>query len=176
MPASQFIGAMFFTLAFFAALTSSISMLEITTSWAEEHRNIKRPLGAIMGGVLAWIVGLGTVLSFSTWQNFYPLSFIPALKEATFFGLVDYLTGNFTMPVGGLLIALLAGWVIRRRIVAEELRLPGAVLLLWRILVQFFVPVALIFLLLTGLGIVTLTETGLCVDFAFATSCMDVWG
>ncbi|MFP4003155.1 MAG: sodium-dependent transporter [Alphaproteobacteria bacterium] len=176
MPAGELIGTMFFTLAFFAALTSSISMLEIMTSWAEEHRGFRRLLGAITGGFLAWLVGLGTVFSFSGWKDFHPFSFIPALKDATVFDSLDYLTGNFTMPVGGLLIALLAGWVVRRQIVSEELRLPGIVLLVWRILLQFFVPAALIFLLLTGLGIIQLTETGLCADFGFAKGCAAIWG
>jgi NSS family neurotransmitter:Na+ symporter len=174
MPASAIFGTMFFTLGFFAALTSSISMLEITTAWAKEQRNIPRPVAAIAFGVFAWIIGLGSALSTNLWSDVYPLSFIPALKEKGVLDALDWVTGNFTMPLGGLLIALLAGWVIRRQIVREELRLPGLVLLLWRILVQFLVPLALVFLMLTGLGIMTFTDTSVCFDVEFAKACVDL--
>jgi NSS family neurotransmitter:Na+ symporter len=59
------------------------------------------------------VQGIPTLLSFNLWSGWFPLSGIEGFEHATVFDLLDYLTSNILLPVGGFAIALFAGWAIR---------------------------------------------------------------
>ena len=108
--AGSIIGTAFFLMILFAALTSSISMLETMTARIFEIRGVSRTKAATMIGTATFLMGLVTVFSFSTWENYYPLANFETFATKTPFDLIDYAVTNILMPVGGMLYAILKGW------------------------------------------------------------------
>lgn len=144
MPAGAIVGSMFFVLLVFAALTSSIGMLEPVVSWLEEHRGFKRPLMAVLAGLLAWLVGLSIVLSFNLWGDFRPLSMFSFFAKKNIFELMDFFVANIMLPLNALLIAVFAGWMMSKSSTLDELGLPdGARYAYWRFILRYVAPVAL---------------------------------
>lgn len=119
MPGGMLVGALFFILLFVAAVTSSISMLEVPVAWLASKPAWSRQKAAMVSGGAIWLIGFLPVLSLNGLQGFFPLGFLGV--EKTFFDLFDYLTGSIMLPVTGLLTALLVGWVIPEAITREEL-------------------------------------------------------
>lgn len=121
MPGGIIFGTLFFVLLAFAAITSSISMLEVPVAWLASKDNWSRKKSAIVSGVIIWLIGFLSVLSLNELQNFHPLTMVGI--EGTFFDLFDYLTSNIMLPVTGLLTALFVGWVVPKAISMEELKI-----------------------------------------------------
>lgn len=120
MPGGLVFGTLFFVLLAFAAITSSISMIEVPVSWLASKDDWSRRKAAIVSGLVIWIIGLLPVLSFNILASYHPLGGLGVDK--TFFDIFDYLTGNILLPVTGLLTAILVGWVVPRAISLEELQ------------------------------------------------------
>jgi NSS family neurotransmitter:Na+ symporter len=121
MPGGILFGTLFFVLLAFAAITSSISMLEVPVAWLASKDNWSRKKAAIASGVVIWVIGFLSVLSLNKLSGFHPLGF--AGIEKTFFDLFDYLTSNIMLPVTGLLTAIFVGWIIPQAISREELQI-----------------------------------------------------
>ena len=141
-------GAIFFALLLVAAITSAISMLEPVVEWLEEFKGANRVKSAIGGGFAAWFIGIGTVLSFNLWGDVHPLGFISFFEGKTVFDLLDFLVSNVMMPLGGLAIALFAGWAIRREGLAEDIGLQGGAYKAFMVILKFVTPagIAVVFL------------------------------
>ena len=143
MPAGALIGAGFFLMLIFAALTSSISMLETMTARIIEIRGMTRTKAAALIGTGTFLVGFITVFSFSRWENVYLLNAIPTFAGKTPFDLIDYLVTNIMMPLGGMLYALFAGWWLSRETSVFEMGVgDGAIFKLWQVLVRIVAPLA----------------------------------
>ena len=143
MPAGGIIGAGFFLMLLFAALTSSISMLETMTARIVEIRGMTRTKSVIMIGGGTFLMGLVTVFSFGTWSDVYLLESIPLFAEKTPFDLIDYLVTSIIMPVGGMLYALFAGWWLSKETSVYEMGIgDGAMYKLWLLLVRIIAPLA----------------------------------
>ncbi len=143
MPGGSVLGTAFFLMLLFAALTSTISMLEAMTARATEVRGLSRPKAASAIGVIAFLLGLVTVLSFSRWENVYPLGGFAIFAGMTPFDLIGYLVSNLLMPIGGVLYAVFAGWWISRQTLVDELGIgDGTVFKLWLFLVRLVAPLA----------------------------------
>jgi NSS family neurotransmitter:Na+ symporter len=121
MTGGVLFGSLFFTLLVVAAVTSAISLLEPVVEWLEEQKGINRLSGTLIGGVSIWLLGILTILSFNEWADVYPLSFIPAFESKTIFDLLDYVTANVMMPLGGLCIAIFTGWFMSKQAVENQL-------------------------------------------------------
>ena len=144
MPAGTVLGPLFFLLMAIAALTSAITILETVVATVLDYCDLSRSKVVLVVSLLLWLAGLGTVFSFSDLSDFYPLSFIPAFETRTIFSSLDYLVSNFMMPLGGVLVAVLAGWGLSREASHGELALKNRwVYSLWRLLVRYVVPVAI---------------------------------
>ncbi|MEM9057062.1 MAG: sodium-dependent transporter [Pseudomonadota bacterium] len=155
MPFGTVIGTVFFLLALVAAITSSISMLEIFVAYAEEYEFLPRRRAAILGGGTIWLLGMGSVFSFTesaAWSRFYPLDFIPMFREKNWFAITDTLTDTIMLPLGGLLVAVFSGWVVSKNLFRDEVRLEGAAFSVWHFLVRYVAPVTLVGVLLARLG------------------------
>ena len=149
MPGGSILGPMFFILMAITALTSAITIMETVVSVVEDFSDLSRPRIVVIVTTLLWIVGLGTVFSFSTLADFHPLGFIPAFEDRNFFESIDYIVSNWMMPAGGVLVAILAGWSLTRAATQAELELTGGpIYRTWRFLVRYVVPVviALVFI------------------------------
>ncbi len=143
MPGGAFVGTAFFVMLLFAALTSSISMLETMTARAKEIRGLSRPAAATMIGTCTFLLGLVTVFSFSSWENFYPLGSIEIFANKTPFDLIDYMVSNVLMPIGGILYAIFAGWWLSKELLIEEIGVgDGAMFQVWLMLARVVAPLA----------------------------------
>ena len=69
MPFGTLIGTLFFVMLVFAALTTTISLIEAVVAVLGEKRGISRPRSAMIAGFAVWFVGLGTVMSLGAWEN-----------------------------------------------------------------------------------------------------------
>ncbi len=152
MPGGGFIGALFFLLLFFAALTSSISLLESIISHLEETSGLSRKSITIVAGILLWVIGFGTVFSFNIWSEFTPMNIIRPLQGKTIFGIIDYFGSNLLMPVGGILMAVIAGWIISKSSSREELDIKeNWVFAIWRFLIRFVAPATVLAIFISNL-------------------------
>lgn len=143
MPGGLFFGTLFFVLVFFAALSTSISMLESLVSWFED-KGMSRPLMAAAAGGLAWIIGLASVFSFNIWSEFTPLAFLEAFEGATIFRILDFVTANIAIPISAFLITVFVGWVMSKEATMDELAMgDGPAYRSWRIIMRYVAPAAI---------------------------------
>jgi NSS family neurotransmitter:Na+ symporter len=134
----------FYALLFVAALASAISLLEPMVALLVRRRGWRRSVAAVTGASFCFLAGIPTVLSFNAWSDWFPLGGIEEFAAATAFDLIDQLTSDLLLPVGGLAIAAFAGWVIPRRVLMEELRLGPMAAKALAILLRFVVPAGIL--------------------------------
>ncbi|MET0289102.1 MAG: sodium-dependent transporter [Pseudoxanthomonas sp.] len=153
MPGGAVFGALLFMLLSFAALTATIVMQESNVAWREERTRASRRTLAWLSGLAIWLTGFITVFSFNRWKDVHPLTWFGFASTRTPFDLLDYLTSNLLMPLGGLMVALMAGWALSREVVAKELRMTHpALFAAWRIAVRYVVPVGLVIIFISIQG------------------------
>lgn len=147
LPAGSLFGVAFFAMLAIAALTSSISMLEVVVAaWIEERGGIRRT-AAVLAGAAAFLLGVPAALSQGAWDG-------ARMGGVPFLGAVDSLASNLLLPLGGLLTAVYIGWVWGGHCAVEEIR-EGACRFplgrFWPAAIRFVVPAAIAGVLLTGL-------------------------
>ena len=114
-----------------------------------ENRGVSRVNASVVAGIATWLFGLLTVFSFNIWSEFKPLA------GKTLFDLLDYLTANIMLPLGGLLIALFAAWKMSRESSMDELAMGDRFWYpLWRILVRYITPVGVAIVFLHAIDII----------------------
>ncbi|MCU7887009.1 MAG: sodium-dependent transporter [Candidatus Thiodiazotropha sp. (ex Lucinoma aequizonata)] len=146
MPGGQLFGTLFFLLLVFAAWSSAISLIEPAVAWLVENRSMTRVRASIWIGLTTWILGLGTVFSFNLWSEI-------KLFDKTFFDLLDYLTANIMLPLGGLLIAIFSGWLMKVESSRDEFAMqPGSYQVWWN-LIRYISPLAVVIVFLHAVGI-----------------------
>lgn len=151
MPAGALIGLAFFIMVGFAALTSSISLMEVPVAWLIDRYRFTRTVAAIIVTLAAAGLGVLCALSTGSMADFHPLGFIPLFEGQGTLDALDTLTGKVMMPVGAILTAIFVGWIAERRLVDAETGLGGLPHFVWRMLIRFACPVALVLILLIGL-------------------------
>ncbi len=154
MPGGTLFGLLFFILLVFAAWTSAISMIEPAVAWMVEKFSFTRFRSSLVCGLIVWAIGAGTVLSFNLWTRVRLLDGT-AFEGKSFFDLLDYLTSNIMLPLGGILICLFAAWVMSEPSRRDELRIGhSAGYALWRFLARYIAPLGVVLIFLHVLGIV----------------------
>jgi NSS family neurotransmitter:Na+ symporter len=147
MPGGAFVGFVFFVLLAFAALTSSISLMEPAVAWIVERFDVSRKAAAVRVGLVVWLLGFGTVASFSYLSDFKFLA-------GTILDNLEYLANNIMLPVGGLCMAVFAGWFMCANSSADELDPgAGAGYRAWRFLARYIAPTAVLLVLLNAIGV-----------------------
>jgi len=147
MPGGALFGTLFFVLLSFAAWTSGISLLEPAVAWLVENRNMSRFSATFSCGFIIWLLGLGSVFSFNIWSDF-------TVFGKTIFDNLDFLASNIMLPLGGLLIAIFAAFLLPRAATHDELAMRSdRNYELWLFMVRYITPV--------GVGIIFLKAIGL---------------
>lgn len=145
IPGGAWIGSAFFLLLFFAALTSTISVLEVPVSWAEEKKDVSRRTSALVISAVTFVFGLLAVFSFNILADVHPLGMMKAFETSTFFDLIEFFSFNILLPISGLGVAIFAGWVITGRLTGEAVKWPHPMVHTgWRVLIKYLVPLAII--------------------------------
>ena len=143
MPMGAIVGSMFFILLTFAALSSTIGMLEPVVSWLVERKGAKRWVMASSAGALAWVVGIGISLSFNLWSEVRPLGMFSYFADKSIFDVVDFFTANVFLPINAFLISVFAGWIMSKKSTMEELGFKeGPAYAYWRFILRFIAPLA----------------------------------
>lgn len=149
MPFGPAFGTALFLTLSFAAITATTVILETIVSVLQDYTRRSRRTLTFLCAVIVWLAGGVTVLSFNRWSSVYPLRLLGVPSVRTPFELLDYLTSNVMMPAGGLMVALIAGWALSRQTVARELGMgDGVSFEIWRALVRYVVPVAIVVIFL----------------------------
>ena len=136
-------GAGFFLLLTLAALTSTISLLEVPVSYLVDERKWNRKVAVSVIGMVAFILGIPSALSTgaSTW-----LSKLPVIGVG-FLDFFNALFGNFSLSFGSLLIALFVGYRWGVKAVSREIERAGnqfRLKTIWSFLIRFICPVAIL--------------------------------
>ena len=150
MPAGGFIAILFFLALLVAALTSSISMLEVAVAFLVEEKKFSRITACVVLFLFCWVIGAVCSLSFG------PLSDVQ-IGGRNLFDFFDNLSSNILMTLGSLLTVLFVGWRLKKTDVYEEFTNGGNLSrnakifgVLW-FLIRYICPLAIIFIFITGL-------------------------
>ncbi|ENO13080.1 sodium-dependent transporter [Marinobacter nanhaiticus D15-8W] len=142
MPMGSFFGTLFFVLLIFAAWTSGISLLEPLVEWLEEQKGMNRTISTLGAGIACWALGIASILSLNVWSDITPLGMFSMFEGKTIFDLLDFLTANILLPLGGLLVAVFAGWFMSREALQTELATSPGVFKVWYGTLRYFTPIA----------------------------------
>ncbi len=147
MTGGWLFGILFFVMLVFAALSSSISLIEPAVAWLIENKDMSRQQACIWSGGITWLLGFGTIFSFNVWSEF-------KIFDRTIFQLLDYLTANLMLPIGGFCIAVFAGWIMKQQHTEQELDMPDArSYQVWKFLVCYVSPAAVFLVFLHVVGV-----------------------
>ena len=150
MPAGGIIAILFFIALLVAALTSSISMLEVAVAYLVEEKKFSRIWACVLLFVVCWVVGALCSLSFG------PLSHI-RINGGNLFDFFDDLSSNVLMTLGSLMTVLFVGWRLKKTDIYDEFTNGGTLStnarlfgILW-VLIRYIAPVAIMFIFIYGL-------------------------
>jgi neurotransmitter:Na+ symporter, NSS family len=151
MPGGRICGFLFFVLVAFAALTSAISLLEVVVSFFIDELSWGRKKADYILGAVIFLCGIPSALSFNRWSGF------TLMGGKNIFDLLDGLATNIILPLGGLGIAVFAGWVLTHGEKETEIKhIENAFHFydIWHVLIKYVTPVALFIVLLYTTGII----------------------
>jgi len=165
MPGSQFLCVLFFGLLVFAALTSSISLLEVVASYFIDQKSWSRKKATIVCAAAIALFGIPSALSGGT--TLFGADFAAAkegvlgeewgdITQGNWFDFLDYVVSNWMLPLGGLFIAVFCAWRLGSRVREEEFTRHtslGYLYRWWLILLKFIVPVIVVIVCLNAAGI-----------------------
>lgn len=137
MPLGNLFGSLFFILVAFAASTSAISLVEPTIAWIVENTSFNRNKASLGLGLLIWSVGIVVLLSFNIWQD------VTIFFGSGIFDTLDKLTSTIMLPLGGFLMAIFAGYLMKKHHSKEELDLDNRGYRLWQYANNIIAPVAI---------------------------------
>lgn len=150
IPALAYISSLsFYLLLVMAALTSTISMLEMTAVYFHKKFNLSRLLASSLVGAVCLLLGTFCSLSFGVW------------KDVTFFGLgffdfFDFLVAKFIMPIGGMLMCVFLGWVVDEKVLRAEMTNNGTIRCplysIYRFIIRYLAPLCIMLVFANELG------------------------
>jgi neurotransmitter:Na+ symporter, NSS family len=143
MAGGTIIGVLFFIFLTFAALTSSISLLEPTVELLEEKTHLGRKSATLASSVVIWALGIACLLSFNAWQDV-------TIFGKNIFDFLDYVTSKLMLPLTGLGTIIFAGWLMKQETIRQELNLSPTIFAGWKFLCRIVIPVAVIAILIYG--------------------------
>ncbi len=148
MPWGNLIATLFFMLVAFAAWTSAISLVEPAIAWIVENTRIRRKTAAFFLGLIIWLLGVAVVLSFNEWKE------VKIVFGLNIFESLDKLTSTILLPLGGLFMAIFAGYFMKKDHVQDELNLAGYKFKLWQMTNNYIAPIAITAVFLYLLGVI----------------------
>ena len=150
IPGGFIFSILFFLLLAVAALTSSISILEVVVAYLSEERNISRKKATIYAASSITVIGIFCTLSIGPLSDFLIFGF-------NIFDLLDKVASNILLPLGGMLISIFVGWKLDKHIITDELSNYGTIRItsikIFMFLVRYLAPVSIFMVFLHGIGI-----------------------
>lgn len=149
------IGCLFFAMVLFAALTSSVSVMEAVVSSLMDKFHISRIKAAAIETAIAVVGGIVVCLGYNKW--YFELK-LPNGAKAQILDVMDYISNNLLMPIVAIGTCLLVGWVLKPKTVIDEVEKSGHKMGrkgMYVVMVKFIAPILLFILFLKSIGIVT---------------------
>ncbi len=147
IPGGMIFGAGFFLLLSIAALTSTISLLEVPVSYLIDEKRWSRRIAAISTGVLAFLLGIPSALSQGASSFFSKLPVI----HLPFLDFMNILFGNYSLAIGAFFISIFVGWVWGIHNAAKEIEQGDpkfSYRQMWGFTLRFLAPVCILILFL----------------------------
>ena len=151
------VGILFFVTVAFAALTSSVSIMEALVSCVVDKFHMERKRATVAVAVIAGIVGMIVCLGYNVLYFEAILPNTPAGKNAQILDVLDYLSNYILMPVVSIATCIFIGWIVKPKTVIEEVSHGGCKFgreKLYVVMVKFITPLLLTLLLLQALGLI----------------------
>ncbi len=148
MPVGIVVGTVFFILLSIAALTSTISLLEVATAYFVDEKKIARRVAVWIVGLLIFVIGLPSALSQGAISWFSQ----PIAGGLEFLSLMDFIWGNISLALGAFLLSIFVGWVWGVKHASDELATGNPNFRkwvpLWGFLIRFLAPISIFIILL----------------------------
>jgi len=156
MPVGGLFGLAFFLLAFFAAITSSIALLETSTKWADEQtKSDQRILSAGGIGFVVFLIGVANALSqvpavgpngedqSSFWNTWHPFGDVVLFRDMELLSFLSATT-DIILPIAGFITAIFAGWIVSTSTAREAIGFKSEVWFKrWRFLIRWVCPIGI---------------------------------
>lgn len=144
MPGGHLFSVLFFLMLSFAGITSMVGLVESVNSWLQGQYGISRQKSAvILVGSIACLSVI-SILSYNLWAEY-------TIGGKNFNDTMDYFSNQILLPLGGLLLALFAGWVVKKEHTRDELTsLNGTTYEIWYFLIRYVVPPAVLYIFVRG--------------------------
>lgn len=142
----------FFVLLSFAALSSSISLLEVVVSYFIDRRGWGRTKATVIMGSLIYLLG---ILCASA-----SLTVVFRGSSQGFLDIFDFISTNYMLPIGGLLTCLFLAWVVKEKVKQEEFGSSGGLYRLTMATIKIITPIAVLAVLLHGLELLPFMDYG----------------
>jgi NSS family neurotransmitter:Na+ symporter len=136
MPGGAIFAPLFFFLLSIAALTSGISLLEVVTAYFVDEKGYSRAKAVTCFGIVIFLLGIPSALSMGLLSDF-------TIIRWNFFDLVDHISANYLLPLGGLFISIFIGWIWGVRKAADEARKGNpafSTARMWSVLIKYVCP------------------------------------
>lgn len=151
MKLGSFIGAFFFILVFFAALTSSISLMETLVSMIDDRFHTGRTRTAIGILIFAIIFGIPSSLGFGAWSHITIMGY-------SILDFWDFLSNSVLMPIAAFFTCVFIGYIVKPKFIIDEVESSGKFKRkgLFTVMIRYVAPICIVLILLCGLGILTI--------------------
>ena len=145
MAGGQFVGIAFFLLVLFAALTSSISLMETVVSIVSDKFKVGRKLSCLIVFVISVILGLLSSFGYGIWANVK----IIGLQFLDFF---DFISNSVLMPIVAFFTCIFVGYVIKPKTIADEIEISGKFKRknLFVFVIKYLAPVCIVLILVSS--------------------------
>ena len=145
MAGGQIIGGLFFLLVFFAALTSSVSLMETILSVVMEKTKLTRIKGSLIILVIAFIIAIPSSLGNGIWSNI-------TIFGKQFLDFFDFISNNILMPIVELLTCIFIGYVVKPKIIEDEVEISGKFKSkkLYNFMIKVAAPICLVVILISS--------------------------
>ncbi len=148
MPFGIIVGVIFFILLSIAALTSTISLLEVPTAFLVDEKGVARKIAVWVVGIVVLLLGIPSALS----QGAVSWLSQPLAGGMDFLSLMDFIWGNLSLAIGAFLLSIFVGWVWGAKYAAKELSVGNPSFEkwspLWGFLIRFVCPITIFIILL----------------------------
>lgn len=137
MPGGRWLLIVFYVLVLLAALTSTISLLEVVASYLIDEKKMTRRRAVLLAASAITVLGILCALSLNVLKDV-------TLAKKPIFDMLDFITSNLFLPIGGILIAVFVGWVLKDEEKRPELlAMPTPVYRTWNFLLRYVTPIAI---------------------------------
>jgi len=158
MPGGFMVGAFFFILLSVAALTSTISLLEVPVTYMVDEKKVNRKKIVWVLALITYIIGIPSALSQGASNFFTDFSILPArLSSPDFLGHMSFIWGDFSLALGAFLMSIYVGWVWGAKKAAMELESSSPFFAkskpVWIFMIRYFIPIVIFMILLNLFGI-----------------------